>query len=314
VRKWLRLLVSAALLGWLAWRTDWRHVGELFAGLRLGYWLAAVGLYVGTQVVSSWRWRMLARPLGFERPLRQYVAFYFLGMFFNLFLPTSVGGDVLRAWYLDGGAGRRGKALVSVLLDRLSGLVVLLVLACVAVVGSPVALPLWIRLSVWGVAGCALLGLFLLPWVARRHRLLAEVRRCGAAVLRPGPLGLSVLVQSANVALVWLVGLGLGAPVPGAYYWILVPMVTLLTLLPVSLNGMGIREGATVVFLAPLGVPEGTAVSLALLWFLVFTAAGLIGGGVYLCGPWPRFQGRTEHEPVGGHPDQGRARQPRAAA
>ena len=72
-----------------------------------------------------------------------------------------------------------------------------------------------------------------------------------------------------------MLGTGLHAPIPTAYYWIFVPMVSLLTLLPVSVNGMGVREGGVVLFLAPLGVPQATALTLAFLWFLVYAAGGL---------------------------------------
>src|SRR5262249_5560543 len=107
-----------------------------------------------------------------------------------------------------------------------------------------------------------------------------------------------------------------------SYYWVLVPMVSLLTLLPVSVNGMGVREGATALFLAPLGVGEGTALSLAFLWFAASAAASLGGGVVYLFGRFPRPADRagasvevqTDHGPVGGDSGQGRAGQPRAAA
>ena len=102
MNKRLRLLCSAALLGLLAWRTNWHQVADAFAHLRWGLWLLAALLYASTQVVSSLRWQWLARPLGFALPLRRYLAFYYVGMFFNLVLPTSVGGDVVRAWYLAG--------------------------------------------------------------------------------------------------------------------------------------------------------------------------------------------------------------------
>src|SRR5271166_704345 len=82
VRTKLRLAGSVALLAFLAWRTDWRQIGEAFAGLRTAWWLGAVALYAATQGVSSLRWRLLARPLGFRQTLGQFVAFYFVGMFF----------------------------------------------------------------------------------------------------------------------------------------------------------------------------------------------------------------------------------------
>jgi uncharacterized membrane protein YbhN (UPF0104 family) len=318
----LRLLVSGTLLAWLAWRTDWAQFAGSFGQLRLELWLAALGLYLATQAASSLRWQLLARPLGFEQPLWRYAAFYFIGMYFNLFLPTSVGGDVVRAWYLDAGSGRRLNAFLSVLVDRLTGLLMLLALACVAVGLSPVPLQAWIIASVWGTAACAGMGLVALPrlrrWTDRFDRLRRLAEGVHLCFDRPRLLlattGLALVVQAANVVLVWLVGLAVAAPVPAAYYWVMVPMVSLLTVLPVSLNGMGVREGGVLLFLAPLGVAEGTALTLSFLWFSVFTAASLLGGFVYLVGWFPRPEGRPDHEPVGNHPDQGRTGQFKAAA
>ncbi|HEV3260368.1 MAG TPA: lysylphosphatidylglycerol synthase transmembrane domain-containing protein [Gemmataceae bacterium] len=320
--KKLKLGVSAGLLAWLACRTDWAQVGQAFARLRVGLWLAAVGLYVLSQVVSGLRWQLLARPLGFRRRLGPFVAYYFIGMYFNLFLPTSVGGDVVRAWYLDGGSGRRVAAFLSVFVDRLSGLLVLLGLACVAVAVCPVSVPRWVVVSVWGTAGAAVVGLLALPLLTDWSRRFARARPLADGVRfylgRPGLLlrsaALSLGVQAANVVLVWLVGEAIGAPVPGPYYWILVPMVTLLTLVPLSLNGMGLREWGMVLFLRPLGVGAGTALSLAFLWFCVFTVSSLLGAAVYLWGSFPRPEVQPDHGPLGDHSAQGRARQHPTAA
>jgi uncharacterized membrane protein YbhN (UPF0104 family) len=301
---------------------DWTQVGQAFGHLRLEFWLAAVGLYALTQIVSALRWQLLAQPLGFQGSLGQFVRYYFIGMYFNLLLPTSVGGDVVRAWYLDGGSGRRLPAFLSVLVDRLSGLLVLLALACVAVALCPVPLPAWVGLSVWITAGCAVLGLALLPglipWIGRLdhvQRLVQGVQLClGRPRLLFTTVTLSLLVQAANVVLVWLVGQAIAAPVPASYYGILVPMVTLLTLLPVSLNGMGVREGGMILFLTPLGVPEPLALSLAFLWFSVFTATSLGGAGLYLFGNLPRPEEPRHDGSVRGDSDQGRTRQFKTAA
>jgi uncharacterized membrane protein YbhN (UPF0104 family) len=312
----LRFGVSSALLAWLAWRTDWQQVGRTFAHLRLEFWLAAVGLYAVTQVVSAIRWRQLAEPLGFQRSLGRFVTYYFVGMFFNLLLPTSVGGDVVRAWYLDANSGRRLPAFLSVFIDRFSGLLVLLAMACIAAALCPIALPRWIPLSVWATAGGAVVALLTLPVLARwiHHvepieRLLDGTRHYLTDIhLLWTTTALSIVVQAANVVLVWLVGVGIGAPVPASYYWIIVPMVTLLTLLPVSLNGMGVREGGMIVFLAPLSVDHAAALSLAFLWFSVMTATSLLGAVLYLFGERPK------HEPIRRDPDQGRTGQSRNAA
>jgi uncharacterized membrane protein YbhN (UPF0104 family) len=347
VNKILRLVISVVLLGWLASRTDWGQVGETFGQLRLAWWLGAVGLYVAIQVVSAFRWQVVARPLGFRQSLAAFTGFYFIGMFFNLFLPTSVGGDVVRAWYLDGGTGRRLSAFLSAFVDRFSGLLLLLGLACVAAAFCPPGLPAWICYSAWGTGACALVALIMLPAVARWTGRFARIRRLSqdARLYLQHPRllfwsgVLSLIIQAANVVVVWMVGRALGAVIPWNYYCVFVPMVTLLTLLPVSLNGMGVREGGTVLFLAPLGLAQGTALSLAFLTFAVYGAASLLGGGVYLAGCFPDpkkgsaktgsdplnargltpfsqspLRGPNDHESVHRDSDQGRTGQLNSAA
>jgi hypothetical protein len=100
---------------------------------------------------------------------------------------------------------------------------------------------------------------------------------------------ISLGVQAANVLSVWLLGLALGInDVPLVYYWIIVPLVCILTLLPVSVGGMGIREGSMVLLLEPLGVDGDIALCLAMLWFSVLVVLGLCGGVIYLFGRFPR--------------------------
>lgn len=329
--KRLKLAVTGGVLALLAWRMDWHQIGQIFAGIRLSWWLAAIGLYCSLQVVSGLRWQMLARPLGLQRPTSHFVGFYFIGMFFNLMLPTSVGGDVVRGWYLDGGSGRRFKSYVSVLVDRASGLLVLLSLACTAVLLTP-GLPGWVQGSVWFTVGGAAFMIAVALILSRHHRagngdqgvklskkqlLFQAMTQCRETYLgRPRLLVLatllSVVIQAGNVVVVWLVGRAIDAPVPSYYYWVVVPMVSLLTLLP-SINGIGIREGGMVVYLQEVGVPASTALSLSVLWFAVFTAASLLGGLVYLLGVFPRPEG-TQHEPVRGDSNQGRTGQLEAAA
>src|SRR5262249_55449990 len=182
VAKKLRLAVSVGLLSALAWRTDWHRIQEAFGQLRIEFWLAAVGVYFLAQIISGYRWQLLARPLGFPESLRQFIGVYFIGMYFNLLLPTSVGGDVVRAWCLDGQTGPRLASFLSVLVDRLSGLLVLLFVAGVGAVVCPVPLPAWVSGSVWGLAAGAACGLALLPLLTRWTARFAPLRRLAEAV------------------------------------------------------------------------------------------------------------------------------------
>jgi glycosyltransferase 2 family protein len=322
--KLLRLAVSVVLLAAIAWKVNWADVQNAFVHLRPEYGLAAVGLLLLSQLASAKRWHLFARELHFECSVRQLFVYYLIGMYFNLVLPTSVGGDVVRAWYLAGNARRRLAAFAAVFLERLNGLLVLIALACLATALSPLALPWWIPLCVWGIASGAVLGLAALPlltrWsqlpLPRRHQLQTVLLALRAPRVLLLATLLSVFVQAANVVAVWLLGVALNAPVPAGYYWIMVPMVSLLTLLPVSLNGMGVREGGVLLFLAPLGVDEATALTLSFLWFAINSALSLLGGVVYLFGALPKpgaqalaSEGESEHGSLGRDSDQGRERQ-----
>src|SRR5260370_26834506 len=114
----VRILVTLGMLVGLAWRTDAEQFRQAVVPLRMGYWLGALGLYLIIQTISGLRWQLLSRPLGFRRSVGHCIRFYFIGMFFNLFLPTSVGGDVGRAWYLVGGTGRNTTAVLTGIVDR----------------------------------------------------------------------------------------------------------------------------------------------------------------------------------------------------
>ncbi len=227
-------------------------------------------------------------------------------MFFNLLLPTSVGGDVVRSLYLNGRGHRRLAAFLTVLIDRATGLLILLFVACVGVLASPIELKSWIVLSVGGMTAAALVGLLLLRpatrWT-RRFERLRRLRDYAKFYLRlPGLIFstsiISLGVQAANVLSVWFLGLALGLEVPPVYYWIVVPLVCILTLLPVSVAGVGIREGSMVLLLAPLGVDRDLALCLSMLWFSVLVAVGMIGGVIYLFGKFPRPEARPEAEPT----------------
>jgi uncharacterized protein (TIRG00374 family) len=284
-----------------------------------------------SQVASSIRWRWLAAPLGFHQPLRNFLGFYFIGMVFNMLLPTGVGGDVVRAFYLDARSGRRLAAFLSVLADRGSGLLVLLALACFGVLLYPHPLDPRIAAIVWITAAMALAGLGFVAAIAlikpksvrgwddryvrdHHHRGLwgkwKHVRgRLRALILslahaftlylhRPGLLIgttlLSVIVQAANVLLVWLIGQALEVPAPAAYYWILVPMVSLAVMIPIDINGAAIRPFATAALLAPLGVSSEKATALAFMWLGAVLVASMTGLPFYVFGRYPRFSTKDE--------------------
>jgi hypothetical protein len=214
-------------------------------------------------------------------------------MFFNLFLPTGIGGDVYRCYYVARSSADWKRAIISVLADRGVGLVTLSVIAAVATLAfGRVDLPPGMG---W-VLGAGALGLAVLVAVGLAARgPLASIRAALPMVSeflkRPGLLvfvtGVSFLLQALVVVVNILNAMALNLDVPVVFYFVLIPLIAVATMIPVSLNGLGVREFAFVFFLEQVGVPKEQAFSLALLWLAVLIVSSFIGGLVWLATPAP---------------------------
>jgi uncharacterized membrane protein YbhN (UPF0104 family) len=303
VSKTWRIVGTVVLFAILAWRLDWAQFATAFVGMSPWPWLLACLVFVVAQLTSSLRWWYLATPVGFNVPLLRTVGIYWVGMFFNLVLPTSVGGDVIRAWFLTRQApeynSRWTEAFLCVFADRASGLAVLVLVACVAALFTPLpAWMAWICVALFaglvlGVCCLPLLHLFTsLPLVGgvatKANELLSAYgREPGTQLLA---LLLSVVVQGAGVVQLWLIAQALGVDVPFAHCAVVVPLVSLFTLLPISVGGHGLREAAMVLLLVPVGIGEGQAITLSLLWLASCALVASSGGLIYLVGPFPSIQ------------------------
>ena len=289
----VKLLVSVGLLLYLTRRVDFGEIAGFLRRADPWLLLAALLLYLLGQCLSAVKWARLATAVGFRESLPRFGAYYFIGMFFNAFGFGTVGGDVVRALYLAGSGGRRALALNTVLADRVSGLLVLLGIALVSLVLlHHYELPAAVY---WGVIAfsSALLGSWrllphLLPRVfpaeSRLRRLierdLAPYWNDGSLLLQIG--GLSAVFHLSQIGVLMILTRALRLAVPWSYCFIFGPLVNIMAAIPVSLNGLGVREGGYVYFLAHIGVSRDSAIAFALTWFAVVMLAGVVGGFVYL--------------------------------
>jgi hypothetical protein len=292
---WLRVAAGAAVVGYLMQHTQWKPVEAAIQGLAWQHWAAALGIFLCAQVASAWRWAELSRPLGFHYSRLRFIQLYFEGMFFNLCLPSSIGGDVLKAYWLAPNTAGRMLGACTVLADRAAGLIGLGVIGATALAARTFSWSL-VPAALVGVALLAAallavsLGLRLWKWLA--GLLPANGRLAGlAAKLMPyhdrpevmrRSIGWGLAVQGLNVLMVAEIGHAIGLAIPLAVYCVAVPAVSLLTMLPLSISGVGLREGGLAWMLASYGVSEELGVTLGLLWFLVAIAGGMIGGCIYL--------------------------------
>jgi hypothetical protein len=273
--------------------TDLSQLAGAVAQARAGWVLAALLGYIASQVVSSIRWTMLARPVGFREPFSQFFGAYFTGMYMNLFAPSTVAGDIGRALFLAGGQKRKALAFTTVLADRGLGFVVLVWVGAVAIFTQPgYDLPPPLYWAAWVVPPTTLLGWLFGPklmvrFLSPENRWRRLVERDLAAYWTDYRL----LAETSVVALVFhtmqigtqvFLAWALGLKVPTAFFFIFVPVVNILGMLPVSFSGIGIREGGYWFFLAQLGIDRASALALGLLSSVVVLATGLAGGLVFL--------------------------------
>jgi uncharacterized membrane protein YbhN (UPF0104 family) len=231
----------------------------------------------------------------------EFLAYTFLGMFTNLFVPGLLAGDAARSVYLGRRRGRMGEAIASVVADRGVGLIGLFWLAAFAAIFLNFApLPSSIITPTVAVGAITLAGFLAAPFVARMiHLMPRPLRRAGGIVapylhhptaLIPA-IALSILLQITLAAGQYLLAVGLGITVPLSLFILCVPIANVFASLPLTLNGLGIRESAYLVLFGMAGMRKEDAIALGLLWFAVTMAGGMTGAIAFVTTPAPVAEG-----------------------
>jgi glycosyltransferase 2 family protein len=294
-----RLLVTAGLLWALLAHVDLGHAKELVDHLSLPLLAAGAAALLATSPFSALRWHIVLAAETRSPGPWILLKIVLVGLFFNQVLPSGVGGDAVRAWRCHRLGIGPGAAIRSLILDRVSGYFVLVVLFAA---GLPVLLHILPEprqrygiVLLLGAALCGLFALFLMDYLPRRllhFRLIAEfaaLSRQGRRLFaRPARSGAVLSLGAATVGLTilafMLVANSLGVDLAFVSWVMIVPPVTLIQLVPVSLAGWGVRELGFVVVLAGFGIPAEAALATSLLVGLSGIVVGLPGGLLWLTG------------------------------
>ena len=301
----LRVLISIVLIGYLLATAN---LGELFATLKSWnaiYFLIAVLLGVLTNVVFAYRWKTMLVVSGIKVSFLTLIKFYFVGTFFNLFLPTALGGDVVRGYDLAMHSGKRMGAVTSVLVERIVGFFALAFIALLALLLGSGTIK---DTAVTTVILIACLGYFTLTTLVFNAKIMKRL----VAMLRFIKLwdmgerldrmvdslhaftahkailwqcfALSLICQTLTILAGYSLALAINLKLPPIYFFMVLPVIWIITMVPLSINGLGVREGAFVFFFTKLGVSDSAALLLSFLTLSRTLALGLIGGIIYLLG------------------------------
>jgi hypothetical protein len=286
-----KVALSITLIGFLLWNASLSSIGAYLAGLGPGSVTAYLGLLLVQLVLGAARWNAALRAITTPLPFAQAFAFFSMGAFFSQVLPGSVSGDAVRIYKVHRAGQRLGLAVNGVMLERVATVFALILLVAamqpwmLSRFGDQV--PTWTVpvLTVGAVAAVLLLTtLDRLPQSLRHWRVLRGLAALGADTrrlfLRPFPaahvLGLAV-VGHVNVSVaVYVLAVAMDLPVSVFDCIFLVPPVILVTTIPISIAGWGVREGAMVAAFGLIGVPAEGALALSV----------MLGLGA-LVGSWP---------------------------
>jgi uncharacterized membrane protein YbhN (UPF0104 family) len=293
IKLWFRIVVTTSIFAIILHSIDVDQIWKTLGQARLDLLLAALLLQFGSTSLSAYRWQLIMHNLRFGQLFAFYWRSYFKASFFNQGLPTSIGGDALKVLDVAGQGFRKRDALYGILLDRITGLAALMWLNFAAYVFDPDLLPspiyhLTLLLAVGSLAGFVVASsLRHLPWLDTypRLRVIQTIsERLHQAFLnnRTLLLGSSLLIPVLAMLSIFTTGWALGLRYNLATYFIIVPPAILLTIIPVSLAGWGIREGTLVALFSLIGADKATILAMSILYGLMQIGVSLPGFIIYL--------------------------------
>ena len=315
----LKVVVSLGILAYIF--TKVVDIRQLWANLKeadLSYFVAAILAFFLVQGLSAYRWYLLLKPQGIEVSYWKLLSYYFLGMYFNFFLPSAIGGDVFRVYYLNKETKRLSASTATVFLDRDIGMGGLVLVGTLVAWSSGTRLNGVLLAPIFAAIGIVFvavnLAIFYRPTYNLLHRVLSlfRMKRVDEKVERlfesvncyRGKWGLlvSTLLISVGVqigcALVNLLSansIGLHTRNGWLDYLVFIPTIGLIGMAPVTVNGAGFREAGYILLFKSVidrvhGIPvsagdpaiETAAATLAVLWLGVMVATSLPGGIIYV--------------------------------
>jgi glycosyltransferase 2 family protein len=302
----VRLAIAAGLTGYLFWKYNPAEIGRATLSASPSWLLAACALVLADRALMAWRWLVLLRPLTADAPppFGAVMRVFFVSTFVGTFLPASVGGDAVRAFSLSRYDVPTTSAIASVVMDRALGVVSILVLgaASLALLSAPVPHGVYAVIAIGALASAVLAAIIFSDAIAslvatvvdrvpgapvRRilHKLLEAVRayRHHHGVLA-NVLASSVAVQALRVLQAWCLGQSLGITAGVALYFVTIPVILLIMLLPVTVNGFGTGQAAFLWTFGAAGVAGPPALALSVLFIALGIVGNLPGGLLYVVG------------------------------
>jgi len=293
----IRLAITAVILVLLARGIDFGESARAIAAIDLRYLALVLGLVAIDRCVMIWRWILLLRSTGVQITNAAAARLFLVSSFVGSFLPAGVGADAARAYGLSRESVSGSEALASVAIDRLLGVMSIIVMAMVGVVVWPPAQDRRLMAAILGLMVVCRAALSADWWLRtcipeRLHDrpVVKRLMRLGEALSRyrgrrrviATVMSWSLAVQMLRITQAYYLGVGLGLTVPYTYYLLFMPVGLFMLLLPISISGFGVPQGVIVWLLRPVGVPDAQSFALSTLIVLTGLAGNVPGLWLWL--------------------------------
>lgn len=293
--------MSAAILFALFKFVPYQKLIEIYKECDKTYIFWGCLVFLICNIVGAFRWRFLLVSLGIKISVREALYAFFSGLFFNLFFPSFVAGDVFRGFSISYRYGEPKKVASSVLMDRFSGATALVLVALISFIVARDLVPVKDVIIPLGLLCLLLLGSSSIIFSKRLFSFLMKIFKKESAFkkklvsfhdqlyfFRQNPsvfiksLLFSFPIQIVSALSFWVVSKAFGLTLGPVYFLMLVPIVMAIALIPITIAGAGTREAAALYFFSLLGIDKGTALSISLLNLFFLVALGILGGIVYV--------------------------------
>lgn len=299
----IKIAVSLGLLAFLFSKTDMQAVLAVVKSADKYFLCLAFMVYFISFILGFFRWEMLLHTAGIKLPTKRVIISLAGGNFFNLFLPSTIGGDFMRTADLALHTKKAKEVIATVFLDRLSGYIGLVILAIIAVIfgwryTQDKSIILFL-IVISAILTAILIVLFSKTLYlklnkffhnpARAHKITEAIKnlhheihifRNHKKVVFMNLL-LSIAIQSVIPLAFYLISLSLGIKLRIVYFFIFLPIIAVITLLPISIGGLGLRDATTILLFAKVGLSKNMAFAMSLLGFFIILIYGLIAGIIY---------------------------------
>jgi uncharacterized protein (TIRG00374 family) len=283
-------------------RDKYPQIIRAFASTKVPIFLSGLLVFVFAIFVASVRLRLIIEAQEIPVTYKESVSLTFIGYFFNNFLPTAIGGDVVKAYYLSHKTDNKAGSYASVFVDRVIGLITMIFMAFIALFFVQEGIvDNTIKYIVYFITLGSILGiifmtneklankfsflLFLVRPIEEKLKKLYEVihKYQYKKTLMLKSFGISFVSQILFFSSLGIVALSIGARIPVKDLFIKTPIISMMSLLP-SINGLGLREGSTVALFGPI-MGQDRAFAVSILWLLILLCVSVIGGIIYALSP-----------------------------